>query len=219
MVLFEEGRIVLDILNILNSERQELKFTTEFCPCGEVLGTCSSCPKKIPFLYCMVSLHSLTKDSGIIVQQLKTQTYSKPTDIHKYIPPSSCTPNLSVRSPAIIKGVAHRLRMTNTEDGDLLTALNNYSGYLEASGYDRKAIMKHFHSIMDTSNQALVSTVKVQDSSFKCSLVVKMHPALPDIRDVMRKFLPTLSRCPLASSQMEPSSQLTGNFLLCLHIC
>ena len=206
MVLFEEGRIVLDILNILNSERQELKFTTEFCPCGEVLGTCSSCPKKIPFLDCMVSLHSLTKDSGITVQQLKTQTYSKPTDIHKYIPPSSCTPNLSVRSPAIIKGVAHRLRMTNTEDGDLLTALNNYSGYLEASGYDRKAIMKHFHSIMDTSNQALVSTVKVQDSSFKCPLVVKMHPALPDIRDVMRKFLPTLSRCPLASKVFPDGS-------------
>ena len=147
----------------------------------------------------LMAIYSLTKDSGITVQQLKTQTYSKPTDIHKYIPPSSCTPNLSVRSPAIIKGVAHRLRMTNTEDGDLLTALNNYSGYIEASGYDRKAIMKHFHSIMDTSNQALVSTVKVQDSSFKCPLVVKMHPALPDIRDVMRKFLPTLSRCPLAS--------------------
>ena len=113
----------------------------------------------------MVSLHSLTKDSGITVQQLKNQSYSKPEDIHKYIPPSSCTPNLSVRSPAIIKGVAHRLRMTNTDDGDLLTALNNYSGYLEASGYDRKAIMKHFHSIMDTSNKALVSRYRIHPSN------------------------------------------------------
>ena len=96
--------------------------------------------------------------------------------------------------------------MTNTEDGDLLTALNNYSGYLEASGYDRKAIMKHFHSIMDTSNKTLVSTVKVQDTSFKCPVVVKLHPALPDIRDVMRKFLPTLSRCPLASKVFPDGS-------------
>ena len=124
MGLFEEGRIVLDILNILNCERQELKFTTEFCPCGEVLGTCSSCPKKIPFLDCMVSLHSLTKESGITVQQLMTQTYAKPTDIHKYIHPSSSTPNLSVRSPSIIKGVAHILRLTNTEYEDSLTALH-----------------------------------------------------------------------------------------------
>ena len=79
MVLFEEGKIVLDILNILNSERQELKFTTEFCPCGEVLGTCSSCPKKIPFLDCMVSLHSLTKateDSNLFKAHRYPQIHS-----------------------------------------------------------------------------------------------------------------------------------------------
>ena len=63
-------------------ERPELKFTTEFCSCGERLGSCSSCPKMIPFLDCMVFIHFTNQEDGTIVHQLKTQTYSKPTDIH-----------------------------------------------------------------------------------------------------------------------------------------
>ena len=91
---------------------------------GCSLGPSDSCD----YADIMVSMFSTTLEDGTIVHQLKTQTYSKPTDVHKYIHPSSCTPNLSSKSPAIIKGVAHRLRLTNTNDEDLLAALNQYSG-------------------------------------------------------------------------------------------
>ena len=198
---------MLDILQVLNGERPELKFTTEFCSCGEVLGTCPTCPKTIPYLDCLVSMFSTELDDGTVVYQLKTQTYSKPTDIHKYIHPASCTPNLSSKSPAIIKGVAHRLRLTNTKDEDLLAALGHYSGYLEASGYERKSILVHFSSILKTSNTDLVLSSKLADCSFKCPLVTKMHPALPDIRAVMKKYSHVISSCPL-SSKISPDGSI-----------
>ena len=130
LVYFGDATLVLDILNVLNMERRELQFTTEFCKCGQVQGCCNSCPQSIPFLDCLVSVYPTTLEDGLNVFQLKTQTYAKPTDVHRYIPPSSCTPNLSSKSPSIIKGVAHRLRMTNMLDQHLISALNQYSGYV-----------------------------------------------------------------------------------------
>ena len=129
-VFFGQEKLILDMLKILNSERDELTFTTEYCSCGNVLGCCSSCPASLPFLDCMVSVYMKEMEDGSILPQIKTITYSKPTDIHHYIEPSSCTPNLNERSPAIIKGVAHRLRATNMLDDDLLHSLNIFSGYM-----------------------------------------------------------------------------------------
>ena len=42
LIFFGETNLVLDMLQLLNQEREELKFTTEFCPCGNVLGCCPS---------------------------------------------------------------------------------------------------------------------------------------------------------------------------------
>ena len=113
--IFTDGdsKLVFDILDILNGERAELQFTTELCPCKNVLGCCQSCPKSVPYLDCLVSVYESVQEDGSLLPQIKTTTYSKPTDVHHYISPSSCTPNLSSKSPAIIKGVAHRLRLTN----------------------------------------------------------------------------------------------------------
>ena len=58
-IFFGEGKIILDMLEILNSEREELTFTTEYCPCGEVLGCCLSCEKALPFLDCLVSIYMI----------------------------------------------------------------------------------------------------------------------------------------------------------------
>ena len=137
-MFFGPGQLVLDMLEILNTERRELKFTTEYCQCGQVLGCCPNCSKSVPYLDCMISVYKEILEDGTTIHQLKTCTYSKLTDIHHYIDPSSCTPKLNKKSPAIIKGVAHRLRLTNMLDTDLLNALNIYSGYLVASGYDLK---------------------------------------------------------------------------------
>ena len=77
--------------------------------------------------------------------------------------------------------------------------MRQYSGFLEASGYDRGSIVKHFNNIRDTSNETLVSSSKQTDSSFKCPLVIQMHPALPDLRAIIIKYQAILKTCPLAS--------------------
>ena len=203
----DNSKLVFDILDILNGEREELKFTTELCPCGNVMGSCQHCPKTIPYLDCKVSIYQELLEDGSSVSQLKTTTYSKPTDVHHYIPPSSCTPNLSSKFPAIIKGVAHRLRLTNMLDADLLVALNNFSGYLEASGYDKATIITFFTDIMKVSNRHLAFNIKEQDSRFKIALVTKLHPALPNLAKMIDQFYPIIKNCP-ASSIIFPRSSL-----------
>jgi predicted GIY-YIG superfamily endonuclease len=172
---------------------------TELCSCGNVLGCCLSCPKAIPYLDCLVSVYQEILEDGSSICQIKTTTYSKPTDVHHSIHPSSCTPNLTRKSPAIIKGVAHRLRLTNMMDTDLIAALNNFSGYLEASGYDKTTTISFFTDILKVSNMYLAFNIKEPDTTFKVPLVTKLHPALPNLAKIIDQFYPILKQCPVSS--------------------
>ena len=205
-----DSKLVFNILDILNQEREELQFTTEYCSCGNVLGSCSSCPRSIPYLDCLISVYQEQLADGSFIPQLKTTTYSKPTDIHHYIPPSSCTTNLSKRSPAIIKGVAHRLRLTNMLDSDLLLAFNNFSGYLEASGYDKVSIISFFTDMLKVSNKSVAFKIKEPDCSFKIPLVTKLHPALPNPNKIFDQFYSIINDCPFSSTIIPRVSILSA---------
>ena len=206
-----DGQLVLDMLNILNQEREELTFTTEFCPCGHVLGCCPDCPKSIPYLDCQVSVYQELLEDGTTIPQIKTVIYSKPTDVHHYINPNSCTPNLTRKSPAIIKGVANRLCLTNMLDDDLVVALNTFGGYLEASGYDRSAIIRYFSEIQSLSNRSLAFRVKEPDNSFKVALVTRLHPALPNFNKINDKFYHVIGNCPVSSIIFPRESLISAN--------
>ena len=91
-------------------------------------------------------------------------------------------------SPAIIKGVAHRLRLTNMLDDDLRAAMSRFGGYLIASGYDENSIRMHFDEILQVSNRTLAFRKKNEDFSFKIALVTTMHPSLPRINKVLDKY-------------------------------
>ena len=210
LIFFGDSNIVLDILKILNGERQELQFTTEFCECKNVLGCCSSCPKSLPYLDCTISVYQLELENGVKVPQLKTTTYSKATDIHHYIEPKSCTPNLSNKSPAIIKGVAHRLRLTTMLDSDLLDVLNTYGGYLVASGYDRSCIIQSFTNILSVTNREIAFRNKVPDTEFKVALVTKHHPALPHLSQIIDEFYPIINNCPVSSTIFPKKSLISA---------
>ena len=208
---FGQSSLILDMLEILNSEREELVFTTEFCPCKEVLGCCRICPQTLPYLDCLITVYYKELDDGIIIPQLKTTTYSKPTDIHHYIEPSSCTPGHSKKSPAIIKGVAHRLRITNMLDEDFLISLNTFSGYLVASGYDKVTVLKLFTDMLSKSNRSLVFHEKVVDNSFKIAFVTKMHPALPKVERIFDQFYPLIASCSFSSKLLPRKALISTN--------
>ena len=65
-------------------------------------------------------------------------------------------------------------------DSDLLVAFNNFSGYLEASGYDKTAIISFFTDMLKVSNKSVAFKTKEVDGSFKIPLLTKLHPALPN---------------------------------------
>ena len=206
-----DSQLVFNILDILNQEREELQFTTELCSCGNVLGCCQSCAKSIPYLDCLVSVYQELLEDGSSIPQIKTTTYSKPTDVHHYIHPSSCTPNLTKKSSAIIKGVAYRLRLTNMLDSDLLTSLNIFSGYLETSGYDKTTIITFFTNIMKVSNRSVAFKTKELDTSFTVPLVTKLHPALPNLSKIFDQFYPIIKDCPISSVIFPRESLLSAH--------
>ena len=114
-----------------------LQFTTEYCSCCSPSKPRVICDStNIQYLDSSISFYKVGN-----VWQLKSTPYSKPTDVHGYISPKSETaPHLNDKSPAIIKGVAHRLRRICTLDDDLLVELGRFGGYLQARGYDEIAI-------------------------------------------------------------------------------
>ena len=86
LIFFGDSNIVLDILKILNGERQELQFATDFCERKNVLGCCSSCPKSLPYLDCTISVYQLELENGVKVPQLKTTAFSRvrPIPLYRY---------------------------------------------------------------------------------------------------------------------------------------
>ena len=137
-------------------------------------------------------------------------TYRKPTDIHHYIDPKSCTPNLSIKSPSIIKGVANRLRLTTMLDSDLCDILNTYGGYLASSGYDRGSIIRSFTEILAVSNREVAFKVKNPESPFQIAFVTKHHPALPNLKKLFDSFYPIISNCPISSTIFPRGSLITA---------
>ena len=103
--------------------------------------------------------------------------------------------------------MAHRLRVTNILDEDLLDALNKFSGYLVASGYHKPTILKHFTDILEFTNRDLVFREKVVDNSFKIALVTDMHPALPNVQKLFDRYYPVIKSCPV-SAKVLPRNAL-----------
>ena len=86
-----------------------------------------------------------------------------------------------------------------------------FSGYLEASGYDKKTIIKHFSAISLVSNRSLAFQTKSVDSSFKIALVTRMHPALPDINKIFDQFYFIISGCPVSTIILPRDSLISSH--------
>ena len=105
----------------------------------------------------------------------------------------------------------HQATPVPTVKTDLLLALNNFSGYLEASGYDKAATLTFFTDILKISNRTLAFKIKEPDTSFKVPLVTKLHPALPNLAKMIDQFYPVIKNCPLSSTIFPRDSLLTAH--------
>ena len=103
-------------------------------------------PKTIPFLDIRVNL---------INGFLLTETYSKDTDIHQFLNPTSCHPGHIFK--AIPKALGIRLRRNCSDryenDSKFVENLREYKGYMITSGYEEKVIDKEFGKLAHVSRE------------------------------------------------------------------
>ena len=162
---------LVDFLAFLNSIKPSIQFTMK----------CSS--SQIEYLDVLVYV----KD-GI----LNTTVYSKPTDDHVYLHPSSNHPRHQIR--AIPRGQAIRLKRIISDEGELRKAFAEYTQHFLDRGYDEKLIKTSFNDVMGLDRLELLNNTT--QSSTRTGriypLVIEHHPKLPSITNILRSNISIL---------------------------
>ena len=124
---------------------------------------------------------------------IKTDVYSKPTDSHLYLPPSSSHPRHVFK--AIPFGVALRLRRNCSEDNFLSKRCEEYKGYLVNQGYSVNLVVNQFAKALIIPRKELLKQ-KVRASKKIFPLVTTFNPLLPDLNYIIKKHLHFLESNP-----------------------
>ena len=134
--------------------------------------------------------------------------YSKPTDAHAYLSPSSCTaPHLNEEGISVAKTVGARLRAIHSSDQDLLHSLNHYSGYLIARGYQEKSIKFHLASMANRDRMGTLSGQFKPKPKFIVPMVTDLHPAITCLSTMIStSFSPVLQSDPILNIIIPPTS-------------
>ena len=101
-------------------------------------------------------LHVLDLTLYLIDGFIETDFYSKPTDGHLYLPPSSCHPKHVFK--AIPFGVATRLKRNCCEEIFLAERTADYKEYLVNQGYPSKLVSDKFSKAFAISKIDLLRT-------------------------------------------------------------
>ena len=122
---------------------------------------------------------------------LKTEMYSKPTDINQYLSPDSCHP------PHIFKGIPKsvgiRIRRNCSlrweDDQKFIDNLKLYKGYLITSGYQEKFVNQAFAPLANVQRSTLLKPKRPSQrrTRKKVRFITNYEPAFPDIRKYLHK--------------------------------
>ena len=140
--------------------------------------------------------------------KLHTDVYSKASDTHAYLPPSSCHPyHICKNNP---NQVARRVRKICSEDSTYLLARNKFSTLLNDRGYSAEAVSGAF-SMFDSTPRSLLFGAGEQENrhtkSRRCfPLVSEFNPHLPAIPPVLNKFKYILSLDPVVDEAIPQNS-------------
>ena len=153
----------------------------------------------------------MDKDN-IKVWQFTMSAYSKPTDIHAYLSPTSCTaPHLNEEGVSVAKTVGVRLRTIHSNDADLLHSLNLYSGYLIARGYQEKSVKYHLSSMANRDRTALLHGEYKPKPKVTVPLVTNLHPAITCLTKMVPQFFsPAIKEDPLLNIILPFSSLIVS---------
>ena len=136
---------------------------------------------------------------------IRTDVYSKPTHSHSYTPP--CHPKHVFK--AIPFGVGTKLER-NCSDATIFTKRKaENKGYLLNQGYPSKLVNDQFSKASAISRNDLLRT-RGKEAKKLFPFVITIHPNLPDVGDIIRKYLFILQSNPklkeLFSSRLRYTS-------------
>ena len=156
---------LLDFNNWINSLHPRLKFTMEYST------------SSIVFLDLRIST------SGTL---LLTEMYSKSSDTHAYLMPTSCHPTHVCRN--IPKGIMKRVKRNCSNDFKCEEGFMEYKEYLAKRGYSNQLIEEAITEAKVTPREQLLGLIKKNQDSPSCRqypLVIRFNPRLPP----MSKFI------------------------------
>ena len=206
--VFGNCEIVMEILNFFNDLNDKIKWTIpdcSICSLPEVM-----CPhyKQLNFLDVSISWKQVSKN-GVLLWQFQTATYSKPTDVHAYLHPTSCTsPHLNSKGISVVKTVGTRLRTIHSNDQALLSDLNVFSGYLIARGYKEDSVKQYLANMANRAREMLISGEYRRDDKYVMPLVTSHHPATTILTSVVKKAFDSASLMDPALRFVIPTSSV-----------
>ena len=139
-------------------------------------------------------LHVLDVTLHLIDGFFRTDVYSKPTDSHLYLPPSSSHPRHVFK--AIPFGVALRLRRNCSKDDFLSNRCKEYKSYLVNQGYPVKLVDNQFLKALTIPRKDLLKQKLVRASKKIFPFVMTFNPMLPNLNYIIKKHLHFLESNP-----------------------
>ena len=111
-------------------------------------------------------------------------------------------------SHSVAKTVGTRLRTIHSNDQDLLSSLNLYSGYLIARGYKEDSVLYHLAATANRSRSSLICGQSRKNNSFVLPLVTNLHPATTVLSKIARNALEEACEADPVISYIIPKSSL-----------
>ena len=175
---------LLEFMEWLNSIHPDLVFTYDYSKDGvEFLDT---------FVYTV----------GDVIH---TKLYSKPSDTHCYLIPTSCHRSHVLKN--IPFGVARRVRQNNSEDVHFLEQREVSTQHLLDRGYHPDLIDSAFDKFCDLADRKNLYALKDKNdksTSTMIPMVMDHNPALPNMGSIIHKYKHLLSLDPGLSSLVRP---------------
>ena len=156
----------------------------------------NSCHPDISFTFEYgVSVNFLDTLATISDGRITTDLYTKPTDTHQYLLPSSNhPPHVHHNLPY---GLAIRLRTIVSEDVQFEVRLTELERFLQGRGYAKSLIRSQFNRVRALPREEVINRgSKLCKQSERIPLVVTWNPCLPDLQQLLEDTLPILQSTP-----------------------
>ena len=183
---------LLEFMAWLNSIHPNLVFTYEYSKDGVFLEK-----DGVEFL------DTFVYSVGDVIH---TKLYSKPSDTHCYLIPTSCHRSHVLKN--IPYGVARRVRQNNSEDTNFLEQREVYTQHLLNRGYHVDLINNAFDKFSDLANRKNLYSVKEKNDKTTCliPMVMDHNPALPNMGSIIHRYKHLLSLDPALKTLIRPDS-------------